>query len=127
MPPPLLFPIVWTSMAVLRTTASVLVFDAVGATLLAPPLIVFMLHLCIGDTWNTINNAEQRLGLAVPGVLFCLGSACAATAGYAAVAPLAGRVLAPLCVWLTVASALVFDIWRLNNVPRGRYPLYPTK
>jgi tryptophan-rich sensory protein len=126
MPPPLVFPIVWTTMAGLRTASSVIVFNAVGGTLLAPPLVLFMLHLCVGDSWNTINNVEQRLGVAVPGVFCVLASACAATVAYASVSPLAGRVLAPLPVWLCVAAALVTDIWRLNNT-EGQYPLYPTK
>jgi benzodiazapine receptor len=126
MPPPLTFPIVWSTMAVLRTVSSVMVFEALGCKLAAAPLIVFMAHLCVGDTWNCVNNAEQRLGVAVPGVLCCLGSACAATVAYAAASPTAGYVLLPLCLWLSVAAALVADIWRLNNAD-GRYPLYPTK
>jgi tryptophan-rich sensory protein len=32
-------------------------------------------------------------------------------------------ILAPSCVWLTVAVVLVFRIWQLN----GREPLYPVK
>lgn len=124
MPPPLAFPIVWTTMGVLRTAASVLVWQNTGA-LCSPPLIVFMLHLCVGDTWNTINNAEQRLGVAAAGVLLVLGSAVAATLGYAQTVPLAGAVLAPLPMWLLVASALVIDIWRLNGGAKA-YPLYPT-
>ena len=126
MPPPLVFPIVWTTMAVLRATASVIAFEAVGSTLLAAPLVVFMLHLCVGDTWNCINNVEQRLGVAVPGVLCVWCAALAATFAYGSVSPLAARVLCPLNVWLTIAALLVHDIWRLNNVD-GRYPLWPTK
>lgn len=62
----------------------------------------------------------------MPGVLLVLTSAIAAVVGYSTVSVTAARVLAPLPVWLTIASALVFDIWRLNNAS-GRYPLYPTK
>ena len=126
MPPPLVFPIVWTTMAVLRATASVIAFEAVGSTLLAAPLVVFMLHLCVGDTWNCINNVEQRLGVAVPGVLCVWCAALAATFAYGSVSPLAARVLCPLNVWLTIAALLVHDIWRLNNID-SRYPLWPTK
>ena len=125
MPPPLVFPLVWTTMAGLRTAASVIVFEAVGSTLLAAPLVVFMLHLCIGDTWNTINNVEQRLGVACIGVLFVLGSATWAVSQYAAVVPLAAYILSPLLLWLTIASALVWDIWRVNG-GLSAYPLYPT-
>ena len=31
-------------------------------------LLWLVFHLCVGDTWNTINNTERRTGAAVPGV-----------------------------------------------------------
>ncbi|KAK3242224.1 hypothetical protein CYMTET_45053 [Cymbomonas tetramitiformis] len=68
MPPPLTFPIVWTTIAVLRTVSSVMIWELSGRTLLVAPILAMMLHLAIGDTWNTINNVEQRLGTAVLGV-----------------------------------------------------------
>ena len=73
-----------------------------------------MAHLSIGDTWNTINNVEQRLGTAFFGVLFVLGSVIATVGKYYEALPLAGKVLAPSAVWLSVATVLVFSIWRLN-------------
>jgi hypothetical protein len=27
----------------------------------------------------------------------------------------AGKILSPMCVWLSVASALVYSIWKLNS------------
>ena len=86
------------------------------------PLIVFVIHLALGDTWNTIFTVERRLGAAVPVVI--LGpwlSALIVTAIYWKISSIAGLILAPFCVWLTVAAILVFRIWQLN----GREPLYP--
>jgi hypothetical protein len=40
---------------------------------------------------------------------------------YSRALPLAGKVLFPSVVWITVANALVFELWRLN----GKEPLYP--
>ena len=125
MPPPLAFPIVWSSIGVLRTTASTLVWLASGQKLLCLPLLAFQAHLCIGDTWNCVNNQEQRLGVAVTGVFFVWASAIAATVLYSQVSTTAGYVLLPLPIWLTIASALVVDIWRLNG-GADRYPLWPT-
>lgn len=48
-PPPITFPIVWSSMAVLRTVSAVMVWEALGRQLLVGPLLLFMLHLAIGD------------------------------------------------------------------------------
>jgi tryptophan-rich sensory protein len=51
-PPPLAFPIIWSTIALLRTISATLIYTTTG-TLLCTPLFLFMAHLCIGDTWNT--------------------------------------------------------------------------
>ena len=123
-PPPLAFPIVWMSIAVLRVISSYWVWQAMDQTFLSLPLIVFMIHLALGDTWNTIFTVESRLGAALPVVLMGpLMSAIVVTAMYGQTVSLAGYLLIPMCIWLTIASLLVFDIWRLN----GKEPLYPMK
>lgn len=64
---------------------------------------------------------EQRLGVAVPGVLACFASSAAVVAAYAQVSQTAAYVLLPLPVWLSIASILVGSIWKLN----GEQPMYP--
>ncbi|WP_066376649.1 TspO/MBR family protein [Anabaena sp. CA = ATCC 33047] len=123
-PPPLAFPIVWMIIAVLRVISSVLVWQEMNHQFLVLPLILFAVHLAVGDTWNTIFTVERRLGAAVPVVI--LGpwlSALVVTAIYWQTNPVAGVILSFSCVWLTVAAALVFRIWQLN----GSEPLYPLK
>ena len=88
------------------------------------PFIVFAVHLALGDTWNTIFTVQRRLGAAVPVVIFGPWlSALIVTILYWQINPIAGMILAPSCVWLTLAVVLVFRIWQLN----GREPLYPVK
>jgi tryptophan-rich sensory protein len=124
-PPPLAFPIIWSTIAVLRAVSSTMVYRQTG-TLLCTPIFALFLHLCTGDTWNCINNVEERLGtaaLVVPLVL--------ATAGYTlmqfyTVSKAAARVFFPSVAWLTVATCLVWAIWRLNNSPAGKYSLFPS-
>ena len=123
-PPPLAFPIVWMIIAVLRVISSVLVWQTMNHQFLVLPLILFVVHLALGDTWNTIFTVERRLGAAVPVVI--LGpwlSALVVTAIYWETNPLAGMILSFSCVWLTVAAVLVWRIWQLN----GSEPLYPLK
>ncbi|MCF4968439.1 TspO/MBR family protein [Nostoc sp. CMAA1605] len=123
-PPPLVFPIVWMIIAVLRVISSILVWQQLNHHLLALPFILFVVHLALGDTWNTIFTVEKRLGAAVPVVI--LGpwlSALVVTAIYWQTNPLAGITLSFSCVWLTVAAVLVLRIWQLN----GSEPLYPLK
>lgn len=123
-PPPLVFPIVWMIIAVLRVISSVLIWQEMNHQFLVVPFILFVVHLSVGDTWNTIFTVERRLGAAVPVVI--LGpwlSAIIVTVIYWQTVPLAGMILSFSCVWLTVAAVLVFRIWQLN----GSEPLYPLK
>lgn len=121
-PPPLAFPIIWMSIGVLRVISSYLVWQALGHVYLSLPLALFMVHLALGDTWNTIFTVEGRLGAAVPMVLVGpLASSIVVVASYWRVVPLAGQLLLPMVIWLGVASALVISIWRLNGVE----PMYP--
>ncbi|MBD2561439.1 MULTISPECIES: TspO/MBR family protein [Nostoc] len=123
-PPPLVFPIVWMIIAVLRVISSVLLWQQMNHQFLVLPLILFVVHLALGDTWNTIFTVERRLGAAVPVVIFGPWlSAVVVTAIYWQTNPIAGMTLSFSCVWLTVAAVLVFRIWQLN----GSEPLYPLK
>lgn len=121
-PPPLAFPIVWMSIAVLRVVSAYLVWSALGQTFLSWPLVLYVAHLSLGDTWNTIFTVEGRLGAAVPMVMVGpLLSVAVLTVGYFQVVPLAGWVILPSLVWLAIATALCISLWQLN----GQEPLYP--
>jgi tryptophan-rich sensory protein len=121
-PPPLAFPIIWMSIGVLRIISSYLVWQTLGQTYWAWPLAIFMIHLALGDTWNTVFTVEGRLGLAVPVVIVGpVASAIVVAVSYWQVVPLAGQLLLPMVIWLGVASSLVISIWQLN----GSEPWYP--
>lgn len=121
-PPPLAFPIVWMSIAVLRVISAYLVWSTLGQTFLCVPLVLFMIHLSLGDTWNTIFTVEGRLGASIPMVVAGpLLSVAIVTISYYQVLPLAGWIILPSWIWLTVATVLCIRIWQLN----GREPLYP--
>ena len=119
------FPIVWTAITVLRTISSVLIFNTAG-TMLCKPIFALALHLSIGDTWNTINNQERRLGTSAIGVLFVLASVLNVVRSYNEVSPLAACIIAPSALWLTVATALVWTIWRINYTAQGKPSLFPS-
>lgn len=121
-PPPLAFPIVWMTIAVLRVISAYLVWLAMGQTFLCLPLILYVTHLSLGDTWNTIFTVEGRLGAAVPMVIAGpLLSAAVVTVSYFQTVPLAGWIILPSLLWLAIATALCISLWRLN----GQEPLYP--
>ena len=125
MPPPLAFPIIWSSIALLRAFSSVAVFATVG-TLNHPAIFAMLAHLAVGDTWNSINNVERRLGVACVGVGFVLLSVVNVVVQYLRVDRTAGLLIAPSAVWISVATALVWTIWNINPRADGtREPLAP--
>ena len=125
-PPVLAFPVIWSIITIVRTVAATLIYKTTGS-LLSAPLLVFFAHLCIGDTWNTINNVEGRLGTSAFGVLFVLASVMLTTYKYYQTLPLAAYILMPSAMWLTVATVLVFDIWRVNYEMFNHPSFLPSK
>lgn len=122
------FPIMWLLIiGPLRAYSAALVVSTTGSFLTLPTM-AFMLHLTVGDIWNTINNTEKRYGASVVGVLFVLMSAANAAYQYSTVDLFAGKLLGVTCLWLVTASALITDTWRLNPLKNGKkVPLYPVK
>ncbi len=115
-PPPFVFPIVWMSIGILRIVSTYLVWQKLDHNFLGIPIIVFAIHLALGDTWNTIFTVEGRYGLAVPVVILGpLLSSIILGVTYGQVIALAGWLIFPSCLWLIVASALVTRIWQLNR------------
>lgn len=129
-PPGFVFPIVWILIiGPLRAVSSSLAYRANGGVYAdAGSILWLMLHLSVGDVWNTVNNVERRYGTSFVGVVFVWLSAAFAARRYFEVAPLAGRLLSVPLVWLTVASSLIFRTWQLNPDPATGRPasLLPT-
>lgn len=126
-PPGVIFPIVWLLIiGPIRAATSALVYKTVG-TYASLPSLSLMLHLSIGDVWNTINNVERRYGVAVTGVFCVWLSKAHAAYQYGLVDIVAGKLLGATLIWLTIASTLVTATWRLNPDPAtGKpEPLYP--
>ncbi|GMH71340.1 hypothetical protein TrRE_jg5658 [Triparma retinervis] len=65
--------------------------------------------------WNAINNVEGRLGFSSLAVLPVLGSAYNAASRYRSASPVAGNLLGGTCLWITVATALIWNTWWINK------------
>lgn len=119
-PPGVIFPIMWILIiSPLRATSSTLIIQSLGEYFTLP-FMSLILHLTIGDVWNTINNGERRFGASVVGVSCVYLSALNAAWQYYQVDPLAGELLGGTAIWLTIASALIIQTWRLNVDEEGK-------
>jgi tryptophan-rich sensory protein len=128
-PPGVFFPIMWVLViGPIRAYSSSLVYEATG-TYADIAILSFLLHLSIGDIWNTVNNVEKRIGAAASGVFFVIFSAANAAYQYNEVDPTAGRLLGLTLLWLCTAGALVNSIRQLNpdKVTGEKDALYPVK
>jgi translocator protein len=126
-PPGIVFPIVWLLIiGPIRAISTSMIYQTVGSYA-SIPILSLLLHLSIGDVWNTINNVERRFGVAVTGVLCVWLSKAHAAYQYSRVNHVAGTLLGATLIWLTIASALVTATWQLNPDPvTGKpEPLYP--
>ena len=125
-PPGFVFPIVWLLIiGPIRAATSCMIYNKLGYYA-SVPLLALMLHLSIGDVWNTINNVERRYGASVMGVLCVWLSKAHAAYQYYQVDPLAGKLLGATLIWLTIATTLIAATWKLNPDENGKLsPLYP--
>ena len=118
-PPGRYLAIVWLVTAGLRGAASAMAYSAAAPAdrrLLCAPLLGLAAHLAIGDTWNTVTNVEQRLGVSCVFSVAVAASAFGVAWGFVRLAsPASGLVLLPSALWLTAACALTAEIWRLNT------------
>jgi benzodiazapine receptor len=113
-PPGVFFPIMWLLIiGPIRAYSASLVYETTGSYACAA-ILAFMLHLTVGDIWNTVNNVEKRVGAAAGGVLCVLLSAINAAYQYYQAEPFAGNMLGLTIVWLSIAASLVNAIRLLN-------------
>eukprot|EP00977_Amphora_coffeiformis_P017699 scaffold5869_cov165-Amphora_coffeaeformis.AAC.8 len=126
-PPGFIFPIMWILIiGPIRAATTAMVYDVTGSYA-TTAILSLMLHLSIGDVWNTINNVERRYGASVVGVLLVWLSNAHAAYQYYQVSHIAGQLLCLPLIWLSVASALIIRTWQLNPDDETEllYPLYP--
>lgn len=118
-PPGWLFPIMWllvskpTQMLSVRRVL-LLPTESVG-TRKWSALAVYCCHLATGDTWNQVFFGNQQIKLGV-GVISIFWSLLVTSVGlFTELDQKAGLWLVPTLGWVTVASALNWEIYRLNG------------
>jgi len=118
-PPGITFPIVWLLViGPLRATSSMIIVNSTGG-FFSFPIMSLLFHLTIGDILNSINNIEKRYGASVVGVGLVYISALHAVYQFSQVDELAGTLLGVTLIWLTIASSLIIQTWRLNVDKNG--------
>lgn len=114
-PPNLAFPLTWIPLKILQTFAARIVWVACNRNILSAPVALFVLHLALGDSWNTafFRNHYIAGGLSIIYQFFAV--LLVSTYQFYQTDRLAGVMLIPTCLWMVIASSLNLSIYRKNN------------
>lgn len=110
-PPNWLFPVVWTVLYIAMAVAAARVAVVEGAQI---AMAFFTLQLVLNTLWTPVFFGLRRLrgGMVVISALWL--AVAATTITFWQIDTIAGVLLAPYLLWVTIASALNFSVWRLN-------------
>ena len=107
-PPPWAFPLAWIPLKLLQTIAAAMIWETEEARVFSSPaVLLFVVHLALGDVWNIQFFAKQRLLtglLTIVAFWLMLGSA---TVAFCVANPVAGALLG--------CAALGASLWFYKN------------
>lgn len=110
-PPSWLFGPVWTTLYVLIAVAGWLVWRRVGWS---PALWAYVIQLVLNAIWTPIFFGAGRYGLALVDIVILWVAIGVTVALFWRVSRPAAALMLPYWAWVTFATALNFEIWRLN-------------
>lgn len=113
MPPPVVFPIVWTILYVLMGIAAYLVYDS-GSPQRKEALQVYALQLVVNSLWSLFFFRLHWFLFSFLWILFLIVLVCITIYQFNQVEKKAGYLLLPYLIWLLFAAILAFAVYRLN-------------
>jgi translocator protein len=110
-PPDWLFPIAWTVLYFMIAVAGWLAWKAEG---IGPAIVIWGMGLVFNALWSYLMFGRHDIGLALIDVV-ALWLATAAFIWFTwDIEPTAAYLFIPYLAWVSFASALNFEVWRLN-------------
>lgn len=114
-PPAWVFGPVWTVLYLMMATAAWLVWRRAGLRGATGPLAIFAVQLVLNAAWSPLFfGLRSPLAGLVDIVALWIAVGATLIACWRVV-PLAGALLLPYWLWVSFATALNFEIWRLNS------------
>ena len=110
-PPNWLFPVAWSTLYICIAVAAARVAPVDGSHY---AMAFFALQIALNTLWTPVFFGLKRMGAGMV-VLVALWVAVAATlASFWSLDWIAGLLFVPYLVWVTVAGALNYSVWRMN-------------
>ena len=113
-PPNAVFGPVWTTLYVVMGLAAWRVWRTPATPARRRALILYAVQLALNLAWSLIFFGLRQPGLALIDIALLLAAILAATVAFWRLDRPAGLMMAPYIAWVAFASALNFEIWRLN-------------
>lgn len=113
-PPASAFGPVWSVLYLLMGVAAWLVWREQGTSRRAAALILFVVQLGANALWSWLFFAWRNGALAFADVVLLLGLIVITTALFWRIRRLAAVLMLPYLVWVCLASALTWSVWRNN-------------
>ena len=113
-PPELAFPIVWTLLFSLMGLALWLVWrsSSSGRSL---AIGIFTIQMALNVVWTPVFFGLEALGLAVAVIVLLWVGIVGTIVAFARVDRRAALMLAPYLLWVSFATVLSYELWRLNT------------
>jgi benzodiazapine receptor len=113
-PPPWVFGPIWSVLYVLMGIAAWLVWRVAGFRAARAALALFLIQLAVNALWSWLFFAWQRGALALADIVLLWVMIAATIIAFWRVRPLAGALLIPYLLWVSIAVALNYAVWQLN-------------
>lgn len=114
LPPPWLFPIVWTILFILMGISAARVYRS-GAPCAGDALFLYAVQLLVNFLWTVFYFSFGAYLLAFFWLLFLLLLVALMLARFERAAPGVGKLQLPYAAWLLFAAYLNFGTWLLNH------------
>lgn len=113
-PPNAVFAPVWTVLYILMGVAAWLVWREAGFSGATAPLVLFIVQLALNAVWSYLFFGAHQPMLAFFEIVILWIAILFTLVGFWRIRPPAGALLLPYLCWVGFASALNFQLWRLN-------------
>jgi benzodiazapine receptor len=110
-PPGWVFPVVWTTLYLSMAYAAMRVAGLPGA---GQALAFWALQIAFNTLWTPVFFGLHRVKAGMIIILFLWSAVAATTASFMMLDQIAGLLMLPYLLWVTIASALNFSVMRLN-------------
>jgi tryptophan-rich sensory protein len=115
-PPNWIFGPVWTLLYALMAVAAWRVGLAAPSQMRNWALAFFLIQLALNFAWSLIFFRQHAIGGALAEIAVLWIFIGASTLAFARIDPAAAWMMAPYWAWVSFASLLNFQIWRLNRI-----------